>query len=78
MEGHQKVSPHPSESSSQKKIVDFHSFGHTRHQVYQRNQNMKISLFALASIALTADALLTNPLGQKKTGAEAPTDVGKQ
>jgi hypothetical protein len=39
---------------------------------------MKISLFALASIALTADALLTNPLGQKKTGTQAPTDVGKQ
>jgi dTDP-4-amino-4,6-dideoxygalactose transaminase len=39
---------------------------------------MKISLFALASIALTADALLTNPLGQKKTGTQAPTDVSKQ
>jgi hypothetical protein len=39
---------------------------------------MKISLFALASFALTADALLTNPVGQKMSVTKAPTFIPKQ
>ena len=36
---------------------------------------MRISLFAFASFALSANALLTNPLGQKKTSTSPSTDI---
>jgi hypothetical protein len=39
---------------------------------------MKITLLALATIALTADALLTNPIGQKKATIKAPNDINKK
>jgi len=39
---------------------------------------MKLNLFALSSIALTADALLTNPLGRKKASVKAPTEISKE
>jgi hypothetical protein len=45
----------------------------------KRKYTMKLSLLTLASIALTADALLTNPLGQGQPKVTArPTDIKKK
>jgi hypothetical protein len=39
---------------------------------------MKFTFVALASMAFTAEALLTNPVGQGKTGTKAPITISKR